>query len=246
MSAAENDAIDLADDEASASQGASACDQPKQRSNMYTTWDVQRTTEYRDRTHHGAWCNPCLAQGVEKMPKGQFFASIEGVLGHVKDCHLRSSAVRNTAGAELKLLRDKKNAKKGTVAGLKRSASSMTGATSSSNKKSMSDFCHLADVALSPTEQAEWELQLLRATVSANIPLSSWDDVEFQKCFSLVRPELVIPSRKVLSTRILDAAAKIADKAIEKTLEKSDGELLCTSLCCTSLVWSCPLFASAC
>ena len=201
MSAADSKPIDLAGDDASASHDASASDQPNQRSNMYTTWDVQRTTEYRDKTYHGAWCNPCLAQGVEKLPKGHFFASKEAVLGHVKDCHLRSAATRNAAGAELKLLRDQRTAKKGAVAGLKRAASSATGATSSSNKKSMSDFCHLADVAMSPTEQTECELQLLRATVSANIPLSSWDDPEFTKCFSLVREKVVVPSRKVMSTR---------------------------------------------
>lgn len=227
-----DDAIDLVNS-AAETQGASS-DQTRQkdRSSMYGTWDVERTTEYRDKTHRGAWCNVCLRNGVSKDPKGHFFANIEQVLGHVKDCPHRSKGSRTLAAAELKAVREKKK-EKGAVAGLKRSASSVSagssGVSSGSNKKNktMAAFLPLADTGLSEKEQTEWELQLLRATISANLPLSSWDDDEFRKCFSSLRSELVIPSRRVMSTRILDAAAKIADDAIKKIVAESDGELLC-------------------
>ncbi len=53
---------------------------------MYPIWDVARTEEMRAPTHRGAWCNPCLKHGVKKDPKGHFFAKIDAILTHVKEC----------------------------------------------------------------------------------------------------------------------------------------------------------------
>ena len=97
-------------------------------SSMYAVWDVARTDEMRSNTHRGAWCNPCLKHGVKKDPKGHFLAQIDAILTHVKDCPRCSAAVKQSAAAELRVIRDKK--KKGPLAGVKRTASNMSGGSS--------------------------------------------------------------------------------------------------------------------
>ena len=228
-------------------QDASSSDQPSAKASaIYSTWDVTRTEAMRDKTHRGAWCNPCLKHGVQQEPQGQFFANIEAILAHVKDCPRRNAAIKNTAAAQLKVLRDNKRAKRGPLAGLKRTASNMSGGStevsSGSNKRSAlaaAGFMSLEDKPLGDTQQTEWEQQLLRGTISANIPLSSWDDTEFRKCFTDVRPKIDIPSRKVMSTRILDLGAQRGREQMKTLVAQSDGELLCMlfSTCCLGLGW---------
>lgn len=240
-----DDTVVLVDSDAGTQDASSDQAHRKDRSSMYHTWDVERTSEFRDKSHRGAWCNPCLKNGVAKDPKGHFFANLEQVLGHVKDCPHRPQGIKTVAAAELKALRDKKK-EKGAVAGLKRSASSVSGSSiaggvscgSNKKHKPMAAYMSLADTALTEKEQEEWELQLLRATISANLPLSSWDDEQFRQCFSSLRSKLVIPSRKVISTRVLDTAAKIADAAMKEVVEQSDGKLLCmlAMFCCTAML----------
>jgi len=108
-------------------QDASTSDQNAQSSgkasSMYAIWDVTRTEEMRAPTHRGAWCNPCLKHGVEKDPKGHFFAKIDAILTHVKKCPHRNAAIKQSAASELKVIRDNKKAKRGPIAGLKRTAS---------------------------------------------------------------------------------------------------------------------------
>ncbi len=102
-------------------QDASASDQAAQSSgkvsSMYAVWDVARTDEMRSHSHRGAWCNPCLKHGVKKDPKGHFLAQIDAILTRVKDCPRRSAAIKQSAAAELRVIRDKK--KKGPLAGVK-------------------------------------------------------------------------------------------------------------------------------
>ncbi|DBA77184.1 TPA: hypothetical protein ACH3X1_009758 [Trebouxia sp. C0004] len=88
----------------------------------------------------------------------------------------------------------------------------------------------LEDKPLGDNEQVAWEQQLLKGTVSANLPLSSWDDDEFRKCFTDIRPKLVVPSRRVMSSRILDLGAKNAREEMQKLVALSDGELLVSIL----------------
>ncbi|DBA98910.1 TPA: hypothetical protein ACH3X1_014657 [Trebouxia sp. C0004] len=50
---------------------------------------------------------PCLKHGVKKDPKGHFFAHIDAILTHVKDCPRRSAAIKQSAATELRVIRDK-------------------------------------------------------------------------------------------------------------------------------------------
>ncbi|DBA87932.1 TPA: hypothetical protein ACH3X1_004920 [Trebouxia sp. C0004] len=161
---------------------------------MYAVWDVARTDEMRPQTHRGAWCNPCLKYGVKKDPKGHFFAQIDAILTHVKDCPRRSAAIKQSAAAELRVIRDKK--KKGPLAGVKRTGSTMSGASSDastgSNKRSALaavGFMTLEDKPLGDNEQVAWEQQLLKGTVSANLPLSTNIQTKRRNKFVLARLE---------------------------------------------------------
>jgi len=160
-----DDAIDLVNS-VGETQDASS-DQTRQRIvRQCTVLGTLRTTEYRDRTHRGAWCNACLRNGVSKDPKGHFFANIEQVLG--KTVPTVAKAVGPWLQLNSKLVREKIQ-EKGAVAGLKRSASSVSAGSSAAGdscgsntkNKTLAAFLPLADTGLSETEQAEWELQLL-------------------------------------------------------------------------------------
>ncbi len=104
------EAIDV--DSTPDTQDASASDHAAQPSgkvpSMYAVWDVARTDEMRSHSHRGAWCNPCLKHGVKRDPKGLFLAQIDAILTHVKDFPRRSAAIKQSAAAELRVIRDKK------------------------------------------------------------------------------------------------------------------------------------------
>ncbi|DBA77781.1 TPA: hypothetical protein ACH3X1_009241 [Trebouxia sp. C0004] len=109
--------VDSIPDTQDASASQKAAQSSGQASSMYAVWDVARTDELRSKTHRGAWCNPCLKHGVKKGPKGHFLAQIDAILTHAKDCPRRSAAIKQSAAAELRIIRDKK--KKGPLAGVK-------------------------------------------------------------------------------------------------------------------------------
>lgn len=80
--------------------------------------------------------------------------------------------------------------------------------------------------------QKAFEQQCLKATVSANLPMSAWDDPEFRKTYTDVRPKLTLPSRKTMSGRILKDGAKAASDKMKATVKASGGKPLVNSVAC--------------
>lgn len=70
--------------------------------------------------------------------------------------------------------------------------------TDTSNKQ------EIESISLSIGEKASIHRQLLKALISANAPLSFVEDAEVIKLFHMLRPEYKLPSRKWISTDVLD------------------------------------------
>ena len=190
---------------------------PKGLSAMYSQWDF-KLAGFRDKSHRGAYCNPCVRNGGDPGVRGTCTASQESMLVHVKTCKWRPVAQRNQAEAMLDTMRRKP----------KRDASSISGSSGAStpnkNTGSLDSFVALADKPLTAAEKEKWEQQCLRASVSANMPLSSLDDPELIKTYTDIRPKVEVPSRKVMSTRILDKGAKDANASMKAAVAESDGQ----------------------
>ncbi|KAL3163150.1 hypothetical protein ABBQ32_009560 [Trebouxia sp. C0010 RCD-2024] len=105
-----------------------------------------------------------------------------GILTHVKGCTLRPQVDRNLAAVELNKLRDSKGTKRdapmasGTTSGTNSDSSNASAAHSNKKQNSheLTRFISLEDKPLTPDAQQSLEQQCLKATVSANLPLSAW------------------------------------------------------------------------
>ena len=80
-------------------------------------------------------------------------------------------------------------------------------------QKSMESF---VDKSIPPNEMAAIHQQLLRALLSANVPFSFVDNPEVIKLFKMIRPSYNLPSRKWISTEVLDQVHKEVDHEIQK------------------------------
>ena len=148
---------------------------------MYAQWRFE-PAGMRDKTHKGAHCLPCKRQaesrGLTVNPTGTCLAQMPSVLTHVKGCTLRQQAERNVAAVEL---RDSKGTKReaptasGTGSGSNSDGSNASAAHRSKIQKTheLTRFMSLEDKPLTPDAQLSFEQQCLKATVSANLPLSA-------------------------------------------------------------------------
>jgi hypothetical protein len=77
------------------------------------------------------------------------------------------------------------------------------------------------DMPFTDSQIHEIEKQVLRATISANIPFIAWENPEMKKLFHLIRSTSVaiLPSRKVVSSRLLDDAAQRAENKVGRALQ---------------------------
>ena len=211
---------DVADSQASDQGGKAAT-----KSSMYATWHFEVAGK-RDKTHNGAQCIPCkeyMQQRHVAVPSiGSCLADLPSILTHVKNCDHHHKDDRRRAESELKILRDKKKPAAKRVA-----SAGDTEASSGSNKRPrLSNFMALKDTPLTESEKLKFEQLCLQATISGNMPLQIWDDEAFRALPLYLRPELDIPSRKTMSTRILDEGFKIAKDKMQEIVAESDGELL--------------------
>ncbi|DBA78640.1 TPA: hypothetical protein ACH3X1_008559 [Trebouxia sp. C0004] len=195
--------------------------QSRRKSRMYAAWNFEVAPVKRDKTHNGAQCLPCKHEaelkGIEVKDEGTCLADLQSILTHVKGCTLHARADRQRAEVELIIERNKrKPANKRKLATAQQTDSLVS---SSSNRDAgqsgMQAFMALADTPLPQQEQKQFEQRCLRATVSANLPLSCWDDDEFRGSYTDVRPELVIPTRRTISGRILDEGYQAAKESHE-------------------------------
>lgn len=69
-------------------------------------------------------------------------------------------------------------------------------------------------------ETAAIEAQTLKAVISANLPFRAMENPEMKKLFGMLRTAApaIIPSRKVIAGRLLNDAAAIVSKKIDKLL----------------------------
>ena len=219
-----SDVIDLDEQHSAHDANSDQASHGRKYSDIYETWRFEPAKK-RDSTHLGAQCIPCKQksekEGLAVDPGGSCLADIRAMLAHVKKCEHHQQADRQRATAELKKLRTKA-AKRGFGA-LQDSEAGSSG-SGSSKQQGMSSFMALVDKPLSGMEQREFEQLCLQATISGNVPLQIWDDPAFRKLLQFLRPKLKIPTRKVMSTRILDAGYKIAEQNMKVIVSSSNGK----------------------
>lgn len=195
----------------------------KKVSSLYSLWRCE-PAEFRDATHRGAHCLLCKAHQEERGqpvdPKGHCLADQPSILAHIKNCPHQQKSDRARAEVELAAYRARKR---------KRPDSS---SDPSSKSAPLSKYMAHQDKPFTAEGQKAFEQQCLKATVSANLPMSAWDDPEFRKTYTDVRPKLTLPSRKTMSGRILKDGAKAASDKMKATVKASGGEPLVNSVAC--------------
>jgi hypothetical protein len=80
-------------------------------------------------------------------------------------------------------------------------------------QKSMDSF---VDKSISTNEAAAIHRQLLRALISANVSFSFVENPEVNKLFKMLRPSYDLPSRKWISTEVLDQVHEEVELEIKK------------------------------
>jgi len=80
------------------------------------------------------------------------------------------------------------------------------------------------DMPFSPTEAAAIQAQTLRATISGNAPFRFFEDIEVLKLIRMLRTAApdIMPSAKVVGSRLLNEAAENIETKISKILKKKD------------------------
>jgi hypothetical protein len=73
----------------------------------------------------------------------------------------------------------------------------------------------------SPSEKGAIQAQALRATVSANLPFRVFEDAKVIKLFWMMRMAApsILPSAKVIGGRLLNDAAVVVEKKMDKILQ---------------------------
>jgi len=169
----------------------------------------------------------CVLSGKTRGEKSAFVAHILGGRG-VPACPFATKDAKSQAQS----IRDNLTTKPLTqgVTSAKRSVSEMSGGTvesegSSKRQKSVVQgklkAYNAFDMPFSSVEVAAIEAQTLRACISANLPFRAFENPEMLKLFGMLRKSApgIIPSRKVLSNRLLTEAAEVVDKNIEAALQ---------------------------
>ncbi|DBA85722.1 TPA: hypothetical protein ACH3X1_005290 [Trebouxia sp. C0004] len=152
--------------------------QSRRKSRMYAAWNFEVAPVKRDKTHNGAQCLPCKHEaelkGIEVKDEGTCLADLQSILTHVKGCILHARADRQRAEAELIVERNKrKPANKRKLATAQQTDSLVSSSSNRDARQSgLQAFMALADKPLPQQEQKQFEQRCLRATVSANLPLS--------------------------------------------------------------------------
>ena len=143
----------------------------KKVSSLYSLWRCE-PAEFRDATHRGAHCLLCKAHQEERGqpvdPKRHCLADQPSILAHIKNCPHQQKSDRARAEVELAAYRARKR---------KRPDSS---SDPSSKSAPLSKYMAHQDKPFTAEGQKAFEQQCLKATVSANLPMSAWDD---QKLF---------------------------------------------------------------
>lgn len=89
----------------------------------------------------------------------------------------------------------------------------------------------LKDKPLDKSDKPKFEQLAIEATISAGLPLSWLEDPAVRGFVAFLRPEIQLPSRKTLSTRILDeAAARAAKLMIDHLRGCEGGHLRCLTM----------------
>lgn len=87
--------------------------------------------------------------------------------------------------------------------------------------QSQSSIRSFIDREMSVDERNTINKQLLYALVSANVPFSFVENPEVIKLFNIIRPSYKLPSRKTLSTEILENVHNNVESQIEKFITQS-------------------------
>lgn len=89
-------------------------------------------------------------------------------------------------------------------------------AASSKKSKSLHPFMDV----MSPKVQALVNQKILKAVVTSNLPLSTFETAEWKDVFKELRPAFQLPSRKMLSGPLLDAEYERIKQTVDDEIKK--------------------------
>ena len=164
--------------------------------------------------------------------RGEKSALIAHILGHsnIEPCTHTSEEARRAATD----LRAVTTTVKPPVTAASRNNSKQDRATSSVGTESLTKKMKQTDLSthsykgidmpFSPTEAAAIQAQTLRATISGNAPFRFFEDIEVLKLIRMLRTAApdIMPSAKVVGSRLLNEAAENIETKISKILKKKD------------------------
>ena len=166
------------------SSGSSATGRPPG-----TLWAFfTRSTAKQNKSHYSAFCHACTVAGSNVKVLGVSHS----MKSHLQKCTNVTEAVHAWA-------RDWTKASEPFVSNIADAADSGAATPSAPHQSGLQRFMPLKDVAMSVTQQEEFDMLLLQGTISGNLPFSWIDNAYIQAAFAIARPTAVLPGRRALS-----------------------------------------------
>ena len=139
--------------------------------------------------HHTAYCKACTLANDRKS--GTVTGKAESMKPHLIQCNHVTEEVRKWAREWTK------------------DSPPFVGSDSSSSQQqsrqqsNLGKFMNLKDAPMTAEEQQQFDMLLLKGTVSANLPFTWIDNEYIQEAFKVARPEVQLPSRRQLAGMLL-------------------------------------------
>lgn len=150
-------------------------------------WDLfDRSERKQNVSHYTAYCMCCIAVGKE--PKG-VTGKAEDMRAHLIKCQHASPALKKWA-------MDWTAQSQPFVEDQDLPGSSQQ---SSASQSGLSKYAAFKDKALTASQRQEFDLLLLKGTVSANLPFAWIDNPYIKEAFGFIRPQVQLPSRRSLA-----------------------------------------------
>ena len=155
-----------------------------------TLWQLFDKSEMRqNKVHHTAYCKACTLANDRKS--GTVTGKAESMKPHLIQCNHVTEEVRKWAREWTK------------------DSPAFVGSDSSSSQQqsrqqsNLGKFMNLKDAPMTAEEQQQFDMLLLKGTVSANLPFTWIDNEYIQEAFKVARPEVQLPSRRQLAGMLL-------------------------------------------
>ena len=146
-----------------------------------------QSAQKQNSVHYSAYCQNCTSAG--QRHEGTVTGSAPSMKAHLTSCKHQPKAVKLWA----------KDWTKDSEPFVAASDDCDVHHATSSGQASMGSFLSFKDKPMTEAEQLEFDLLLVNATVSANLPFAWIDNEHVRKAFEFARPEIHLPDRKKLA-----------------------------------------------